>query len=163
MGSINLARVDDRLIHGQVMTKWTKGLGTNSVYVVDNGTAADDFMKDIYVSTNSTDGLKIKVFSTEEVAKLWKENQFGDDKVVVIFKYIKEVKEALGYGLELKALNIGGVSKKADTKFVIPTVAIGTEESTMLHEINDSGIEVFFQTVPDSKRVDFVAGMKSIS
>lgn len=29
MGKINLARGDDRLIHGQVMTKWTKGLGTN--------------------------------------------------------------------------------------------------------------------------------------
>lgn len=160
MGTINLARVDDRLIHGQVMTKWTKGFGTNSVYVVDNATAADDFMKDIYVSTNSTGGLSIKVYSATEVADEWKKNQFGNDKVVIVFKYIKEVQEALAAGLELKALNIGGISKKPNTEFVIPTVAIGDEERAALKEIHDSGIDVFFQTVPDSKKVEYNSAIK---
>ena len=54
MGTINLVRIDDRLIHGQVMTKWSKGMGTNAIYVIDDVTAADDFMKDIYISTNSS-------------------------------------------------------------------------------------------------------------
>lgn len=160
MGIINLARVDDRLIHGQVMTKWTKGFGTNSVYVVDNATAADDFMKDIYVSTNSTGGLSIKVYSATEVAEEWKKNQFGDDKVVIVFKYIKEVQEALDAGLELKSLNIGGVSKKPNTEFVIPTVAIGDEERALLKAIHDSGIAVFFQTVPDSRKVEYNSAIK---
>ncbi|NLR31161.1 PTS system mannose/fructose/N-acetylgalactosamine-transporter subunit IIB [Levilactobacillus tujiorum] len=160
MGQINLARVDDRLIHGQVMTKWTKGFGTNSVYVVDNATAADDFMKDIYVSTNSTGGLSIKVYSATEVAEEWKKNQFGDDKVVIVFKYIKEVKEALDAGLELDELNVGGVSKKANTKFVIPTVAIGDEEKALLKEFHDKGLEIYFQTVPDSKRVEYDSAIK---
>lgn len=148
------------MIHGQVMTKWTKGFGTNSVYVVDNATAADDFMKDIYVSTNSTGGLKIKVYSSTEVADEWKKNQFGDDKVVVVFKYIKEVKEALDAGLEIDALNVGGVSKKPNTDFVIPTVAVGADEKALLKEIHDSGIEVYFQTVPDSKRVEYDSVIK---
>ncbi|WP_137598071.1 PTS system mannose/fructose/N-acetylgalactosamine-transporter subunit IIB [Paucilactobacillus kaifaensis] len=160
MGTINLARVDDRLIHGQVMTKWTKGFGTNSVYVVDNATAADDFMKDIYVSTNSTGGLSIKVYSATEVADEWKKDQFGNDKVVIVFKYIKEVQEALAAGLELKALNVGGISKKPNTEFVIPTVAIGEEERAALKEIHDSGIDVFFQTVPDSKKVEYNSAIK---
>lgn len=160
MGTINLARVDDRLIHGQVMTKWTKGFGTNSVYVVDNATAADDFMKDIYVSTNSTGGLSIKVYSATEVADEWKKDQFGSDKVVIVFKYIKEVQEALAAGLELKALNVGGISKKPNTEFVIPTVAIGDEERAALKEIHDSGIDVFFQTVPDSKKVEYDSAIK---
>ncbi|KIS02693.1 PTS system mannose/fructose/N-acetylgalactosamine-transporter subunit IIB [Paucilactobacillus wasatchensis] len=160
MGTINLARVDDRLIHGQVMTKWTKGFGTNSVYVVDNATAADDFMKDIYVSTNSTGGLSIKVYSATEVAEEWKKDQFGNDKVVIVFKYIKEVKEALAAGLELKSLNIGGISKKPNTDFVIPTVAIGDEERAELKEFHDNGIDVFFQTVPDSKKVEYNSAIK---
>lgn len=160
MGKINLARVDDRLIHGQVMTKWTKGFGTNSVYVVDNATAADDFMKDIYVSTNLTGGLGIKVYSAKEVAEAWQKDHFGNDKVVVVFKYVKEVKEALAAGLELEALNVGGVSKKPNTDFVIPTVAIGDEERALLKEFHDQGIEVYFQTVPDSKRVEYDTAIK---
>lgn len=160
MGKINLARVDDRLIHGQVMTKWTKGFGTNAVYVVDNATAADDFMKDIYISTNSTGGLDIKVFSAKEVAEQWKKDQFGSEKVVMVFKYVKEVKEALDAGLEIDALNVGGVSKKPDAKFVIPTVALNEDDKKLLTEIHDSGIEVYFQTVPDSKRVSFEDAIK---
>ncbi|WP_203650220.1 PTS sugar transporter subunit IIB [Secundilactobacillus yichangensis] len=158
MGTINLARVDDRLIHGQVMQKWTKGKGTNSVYVVDNATAADDFMKDIYVSTNSTGGLDIEVYSAKEVADQWKKDQFGDAKVVIVFKYVKEVKEALDAGLELKALNVGGISKKPNTEQIIPGVNISEDEKGLLKEIHDSGIDVFFQQVPESKKVEYNLG-----
>ena len=69
MGTINLVRIDDRLIHGQVMTKWSKGMGTNAIYVIDDVTAADDFMKDIYISTNSSANLKIEVYSVDEAVE----------------------------------------------------------------------------------------------
>ena len=59
MATINLARIDDRLIHGQVMQVWSKGNGTNTIYVVDDATAKDPFMKEIYESAQSTGGLKI--------------------------------------------------------------------------------------------------------
>lgn len=157
MGQINLARVDDRLIHGKVMQKWTKGKGTDTVIVVDNATAADDFMKSIYVSTNSTGGLKIRVYSTEEVAKSWEKDQFGDAKVALIFKNVKEVKEALDKGLELTELNIGGAAKKPKSKSFIPDVSLTEEEQNLVREISDDGVEVFFQSVPESKRVDFKA------
>ena len=155
MGQINLARVDDRLIHGQVMTKWTKGLGTNSVYVIDNATAADDFMKDIYISTNSTGGLRIKVYSAAEVGTQWQKDHFGDDKVVLVFKNIKEVLEALAAGLEIQTLNVGGIAKKPNTKFVIPTVALSEEDKNDLQKLHEQGVEIFFQTVPDSKKVAY--------
>ncbi|MEG0368151.1 MAG: PTS sugar transporter subunit IIB, partial [Coprobacillus sp.] len=86
MGKINLMRVDDRLIHGQVMTKWSKGMGTNALYVIDDATAADDFMKDIYISTNSSASLKIKVFSVDEVIQEWNASEFGNDKAILLFK-----------------------------------------------------------------------------
>ena len=70
MGTINLVRIDDRLIHGQVMTKWSKGMGTNAIYVIDDVTAADDFMKDIYISTNSSANLKIEVYSVDEAVEV---------------------------------------------------------------------------------------------
>ena len=82
MGTINLVRIDDRLIHGQVMTKWSKGMGTNAIYVIDDVTAADDFMKDIYISTNSSANLKIEVYSVDEAVEEYKKNQYGDDKVI---------------------------------------------------------------------------------
>ena len=47
MATINLARIDDRLVHGQIMQVWSKANGTNTIYVVDDETANDDFMKEV--------------------------------------------------------------------------------------------------------------------
>lgn len=152
MGKINLVRVDDRLIHGQVMTKWSKGLGTNALYVIDNETASDEFMKDIYINTNSSSGLKIQVYSNQEVVEKWNSDQFGKDNVVLLFKYIASVKEVVEQGLPVTRLNIGGVSKKGEAQFVIPTVALTETDVDNLKSLDAKGIEIFFQTVPDSKK-----------
>jgi PTS system mannose-specific IIB component/D-glucosaminate-specific PTS system IIB component len=75
MATINLARIDDRLIHGQVMQVWSKGHGTNAIFVVDDATASDEFMKEIYESTQSTGNMKIKVFSSDGIVEEWKKKQ----------------------------------------------------------------------------------------
>ncbi|MEZ2716226.1 PTS mannose/fructose/sorbose transporter subunit IIB [Niallia circulans] len=162
MGKINLVRVDDRLIHGQVMTKWSKGLGTNALYVIDNETASDEFMKDIYINTNSSSGLKIQVYSNQEVVEKWNSDQFGKDNVVLLFKYIASVKEVVEQGLPVTRLNIGGVSKKGEAQFVIPTVALTETDVDYLKSLHAKGIEIFFQTVPDSKKVSLTDGLKTI-
>ena len=161
MGKINLVRVDDRLIHGQVMTKWSKGLGTNALYVIDNETASDEFMKDIYINTNSSSGLKIQVYSNQEVVEKWNSDQFGNDTVVLLFKHIASVKEVIESGLPVTRLNVGGVSKKGNAQFVIPTVALTNTDAENLKAIDAKGIEVFFQTVPDSKKVSLIDGLKT--
>lgn len=163
MGRINLVRIDDRLIHGQVMTKWSKGLGTNALYVVDNETASDDFMKEIYINTNSSSGLKIEVYSTDEVVERWNQDQFGNDNAILLFKNITAVKSVLDKGvLPIEKLNVGGISKKPDATLVIPSVGLNKEDAEKLKEIEAKGIEVYFQTVPDSKKVSLNDAIKAI-
>ena len=112
MSEITLARIDDRLVHGQVMQVWTKGKGTNSAYVIDDATANDEFMKEIYESTQSTGGLKIKVFSAQGLVDQWNADQFGDDKVALIFKSLAYAKVAVDGGVPIKELNVGGIAIK---------------------------------------------------
>lgn len=50
MGVVNLARVDERLIHGQVMVTLSQKSGVNSIFVVDEVVAKDKFMRDLYKS-----------------------------------------------------------------------------------------------------------------
>lgn len=155
MGKINLVRIDDRLIHGQVMTKWSKGMGTNAIYVIDDATAADDFMKDIYISTNSSADLKIKVFSVDEVIEEWKKDEFGNDKVILLFKTVTNAKKFIDSGVPVAELNIGGIAKKPNSTFVISTVGLSKDDAALLQEVKDKGVEIYFQIVPDTKRVSF--------
>lgn len=161
MGQIVLARVDDRLIHGQVMTKWSKGFNTNALFVVDNPTAKDPFMKDIYTMSTSNSGLKIKVFTTDEAAEYWEKSNFEKYNAILLFKNIAAVKEVIDKGLPITKLNIGGIAKVKDAKFIIPSVALRKEDEELLKEISSKNVEVFFQTVPDTKMVSFKDALKS--
>lgn len=162
MGKINLMRVDDRLIHGQVMTKWSKGMGTNALYVVDDATASDDFMKQIYISTNSSGNLSIKVFMVDEVIEEWKKNQFGNDKVILLFKRISDAKKVIDSGIPTESLNIGGIAKRPNSKFVISTVGLTNVDAELLKEIHENGVEVYFQIVPDTKKVSLSDALKAL-
>lgn len=161
MGKIHLTRVDDRLIHGQVMTKWSKGLGINAIFIVDNDVAKDDFMKQIFISSGSRSGLSIKVFSTQDVYDYWQEKQFDDYKALLLYKSIQSVYDSVHLGLPIDVLNIGGVSKKKDTQMIISSVNLSESEIhclTQLHQ--DFKVEIFFQMLPDSNRINFKDGWK---
>jgi D-glucosaminate-specific PTS system IIB component len=161
MGEIVLARVDDRLIHGQVMTKWSKGMGTNALFVVDNATAKDPFMKDIYMMSTANSGMTIKVFSNDEVVEYWNATNFEKNKAILLFKKIEDVKEVIERGMPIKRMNIGGLAKTKGSKFVVPNAAIKPEDFNILKEIEDKGVEVFFQVVPDSKSVSLKDAIKN--
>ncbi|MCI1985922.1 MAG: PTS sugar transporter subunit IIB [Lactobacillus sp.] len=156
MGEIKLGRVDHRLIHGQVMTKWSKGLGINAIFIIDDALAKDDFMKDIFISSGKSAGLHVDVFSQDEALTFWQEQQFGDYQVMILFKTVQTAYDVIKKGLPVNHLNLGGVAKKTGAEFVIPSVALVEQEYDQLKELAAGSTDVFFQTVPDTPKV----GMK---
>jgi PTS system mannose-specific IIB component len=162
MGKILLTRIDDRLVHGQVMTKWSKGLGINAIFIIDNGVAKDDFMKQIFISSGSKSGLAVKVLSIDEAVAYWNEKQFDNYNAILLFKTIPAVEDAINKGLPIKQMNVGGVGKKKDTKFVITSVSIDQSEANILIRLRDTyKVEIFFQTIPDSSKVTLADALKS--
>ena len=159
MAEITLARVDDRLVHGQVMQVWTKGHGTNAAYVIDDATAADEVMKEIYESTQTTGGLAIKVFSSDSIVDEWNKNQFGDDNVALIFKSIAYAKKAVDGGVPIKELNVGGIAIKPDTTKVIESVGLSKDDAELCKALDAAGVKVYFQKIPSSENVSLSAAL----
>ena len=159
MAEITLARVDDRLVHGQVMQVWTKGHGTNAAYVIDDATAADEFMKEIYESTQSTGGLAIKVFSSDSIVDEWNKNQFGNDNVALIFKSIASAKKAVDGGVPIKELNVGGIAIKPGTTKVIESVGLSKDDAELCKALDAAGVKVYFQKIPSSENVSLSAAL----
>lgn len=157
MSEITLARIDSRLVHGQVMQVWTKGKGTNAAYVIDDATAADDFMKEIYESTQSTGGLKIKVFSSDGVVDEWNKNQFGDDKVALIFKNLAYAKKAIDGGVPIKELNVGNMHFSKGKRPLTKKVYVDDQDLADFKAMEDAGVDVYIQDVPGDpkERIDY--------
>ena len=79
MRNIVLARVDDRLIHGEVVTAWTPSLSANRIVIVDDTVAADKFNKRVLMAL-AQQGTKVAVLSVEGATKALQKPDPGNER-----------------------------------------------------------------------------------
>lgn len=158
MGVINLARVDERLIHGQVMMTLSQKSGVNSIFVVDEVVANDKFMRDLYKNAGSRTGQKTIVVTPEKAKFYWDEYQFKDYNCILIAKTVKVMYDLVKHGVPMKELNIGGIAQKDANKDLLVTksVYMNKEDVDRLVEMKEKyGVgNIYFQATPSASRTE---------
>ncbi len=137
MANIVLCRIDSRLIHGQVVTKWVGQSQANRIAVVSDELDADPFMKNIYLMA-APPNIKVDCYSNQSFAASWKENQLGDGNVLVLFP-------------SLAAIQVGGLGGGPNRKAVFQNITLDEKDVGILNDLKSRGIQVFFQTIPEDK------------
>lgn len=149
MGKLALTRIDARLIHGQIASKWSKVLNISKIIIVDDETAHDDFMKQFFEMAG-VPGVKTLIYGVEEGAKRWIEDSFGDGNIIVIFKDVDSAQRAYNAGFDYPSLDIGQVpGGTLDRVNIIGSVNLNSEEIKKLRELKISGVDVYFQSLPE--------------
>ena len=151
---INLVRVDERLIHGQVMTAWVKKLWIRKIILVDDELASDDFMKEV-LSLSAPSGVKVEVRSVEDTISAIQGSD-SDESTLLLFKEVKFAYELKKVGYDMKELNIGNVGSSPIRKAVTTQVYLSEEEKRMCRELNDDGVYVYIQKLPQDSQVDVI-------
>jgi D-glucosaminate-specific PTS system IIB component len=162
MWRIVFARVDDRLIHGQVITKWVKWAQPELIAIVDDVLAADKFMGDIYKMA-APPGIEVKVVDVNTALEEWQKNKLEQKKVLVLFKDILTAKETIEGGLPVKELNIGGIRKKPGSKSRQFTGSISLEETDVKMLLDLEGawnVEIYLRMIPEYERLEFPSIVK---
>lgn len=158
MGVINLARVDERLIHGQVMMTLSQKSGVNSIFVVDEVVANDKFMRELYKNAGSRTGQKTIVITPEKAKFYWDEYQFKDYNCILLAKTVKVMYDLVKHGVPMKELNIGGIAQKDANKDLLVTksVYINKEDVDRLVEMKEKyGVEnIYFQATPSAPKTE---------
>lgn len=154
MEEIKFARVDHRLIHGQVITKWLKLIQANEVIIVDDTLGNDPFMTEVY-TVAAPEGVKIEILETGEVVERLNSGTYKEDNLFLLFKNIKSVENAVKKGLQLKQLQLGGIPYGQGRVKIISAVSLLKEELEFLEILNNSGTEVFAQIVPEESAMRF--------
>lgn len=148
MAEIRLVRIDFRLIHGQIVTKWFGASRSDEILVVDDELSQDEFMASIY-EMSAPKGAKVRVMSVEGAVKDWQENQLGDGHLLVLFKNVDQLYTAWKTGFPLKEVQIGGLGSAPGRKVVFGPITLDEADATKLREINASGIRVYLHQVPE--------------
>lgn len=152
MGEIVLARIDDRLIHGQVMTAWLQYSGGNHIVIVDDETAEDDFLKSV-LSMAIPVGIKLNIFNCSDGAEFLK-NLNVDDKVVILAKVPETFLKLIEAGVNLKQIIIGGMGANTNRSKFYKNISASDTERETFKKIISLGTTVTIHVIPDHKAIN---------
>lgn len=146
--SIELTRVDFRLIHGQVITRWLTQCQINEIVTIDTALSQDMFMQEVFKMA-APKGVKITIIDIEKAIKLQQEGAFEKNRVMILFKGVSELSKAIKAGLKLEKVQIGGLGGGPGRKAVNNAITLDRADADALLELEKMGTEIYFQTTPD--------------
>lgn len=146
--SIVLTRVDFRLIHGQVITRWLTQCQINEIVTIDSVLSKDEFMQEVFKMA-APKGVKIKILDVETAVKQQQEGAFDQNRVMILFKGVAELKNACKAGLKLEEIQIGGLGGGPGRKAVNNAITLDRTDADILLDLEKDGIKIYFQTTPD--------------
>lgn len=148
MRNVVLARIDDRLIHGQVVTGWMKVTNGNKIYIVDDKLKQDTMMQ-MVLKTAAPVGTKVFIQSVEEAVEALKKPEKPNERIVILAKVPQVFEKMLEQGIVLPTIVLGGMGLTAQRQRFYKNVAASSEELECMRRIISHGTEIVYQLVPD--------------
>ncbi len=142
------ARVDERLIHGQVAMVWTNTVGATRIVVVNDEAVKDEMMISALKIAKPA-GVKLSLLSIEKAKIKLNDDTYAQDRVFLICKNIKDMITLVDEVDQLKSFNVGNVSQKQDTINIKKSVNLTQDEIDILKKLVEKGIYVTAQMVPN--------------
>jgi mannose/fructose/N-acetylgalactosamine-specific phosphotransferase system component IIB len=152
---ITLVRIDDRLIHGQVIESWIPFLRADRICIVSDLAASDETQKAL-MALAVPEHVCLDICSVAEAAKLL-ENDSGKDRILVIAPSPKEVLALLERGLRFEQVNVGGLHYSAGRVQLGKVVFISEEDRGALRQILGRGIAVEGRGVPSDEPMEMAS------
>lgn len=146
MSKVGLVRVDSRLLHGQVVTRWIGQVGAKEVIIIDDALAKDDFMIDVFKMAAPSD-VKLIVKSIAESKEFCKEKDLS--KTIVLFKDIPSLMQTLSLDAPFDSIQIGGIGWGKGRTVVFKNISLTKEEYEQLLDLENKGKHIILQTVPE--------------
>jgi len=149
---IVLARVDDRLIHGQVMTSWLNYTGANKIVVIDDTTANDPFMS-MVIKTLVPANIKTEVCTVENsVSVINGLNE--EEKVIILAKNPSPFVHLVNNNIKLSKINVGGMGSNPDRSKLYRNIFASEKERSEFKELMEKGLTVEIQMVAEDPKTD---------
>ena len=143
-------RVDDRLIHGQVVEGWVNYLKASSILVADDQVAGNPLQRSI-LEISVPQGLKLSIGNVAEICAVVRSSVASRDRAILLFSKPSAVLRAIELGLPCTELNIGGMHFIPGKRKLIDVVAVDEEDLNALRAISSRGVKVTVQAVPNQK------------
>ncbi len=154
-----ILRVDDRLIHGQVVAGWARPLGIKMLILASEKISKDDWACNAY-RLAIPEGITFYCFGMEQCIATVNEN--STVKTMVIVASVQEAYELLTHGLDVKEVTIGGIGYREGTREIAPYIYLLPEDIESVVHLYHMGIKVIGKQLPNSAAIDVVKKLAGV-
>jgi PTS system mannose-specific IIB component len=152
--TLKLVRVDDRLIHGQVVAIWLKALGARRIVIVDDRTAADEFLREI-LELAAPPGVPVEVHDVERGTQRVRDLAAGPEPIFVLMRSPLTAVRLREAGVDFPLLNVGGMGAGPGRKVLYRNISASPEEIAAMRRLEEMGTTVELRIVENDRPVMF--------
>ena len=150
---IKLVRVDHRLLHGQVAFAWTKNLSVDCILIANDEVAADK-LRMAALRMAAPAGVKVVIKNIVDSVAAIQSGKTDKYHLMIILESIKDADRLTDKLRMIKHVNLGGVKKEEGKKQISMAVFVSEEETKLLRNMHDRGVELEIKLVPEDKSQD---------
>lgn len=148
-----MIRIDDRLIHGQVVVGWGSVLKPDRILLCSDEVATVEWQKTIYLSA-VPEPLSASVLTLDDTVKALTSNEFGDDKILLLVDSPKSIIDLVDNSVEITQVNVGGMHFKPGKNQISPFIFVDEQDIAHFKVLCEKGIKLEGRDVPTRSPVD---------
>ena len=159
--TIVAARIDGRLIHGQVANLWTTKLNISRIMVVDNDIVNNDLEKTgLKLATPA--GVKLSILTEEKAATNILAGRYDSQRLLIVARRPDRFLSLIEKGVTIPELNVGNMSQSSETRSVTRSVNVVDEDIVAFDAIQGHGTKIIHQMVPNDSAQDFMTLLNKV-
>ncbi|MGK8933090.1 PTS system mannose/fructose/N-acetylgalactosamine-transporter subunit IIB [Pluralibacter gergoviae] len=160
--NITLARIDDRLIHGQVTTVWSKVANAQRI-IICNDDVYNDEVRRTLLRQAAPPGMKVNVVNIEKAVAVYHNPQYADEKVFYLFTNPQDAFSMVEQGVKITTLNIGGMAWRPGKKQLTKAVSLDDNDINAFYKLEQAGVTLDLRVVASDPSVNIIEKIKEHS
>ena len=153
--SVRHLRIDNRLVHGQVVVSWLQAERANTIVVANDVIAGDDFQKTMLLAVKPP-SVHEMILSLDETLAYVKDPANAAEQIFVLVKVPADALALHRGGINVPVMNVGNMAFAAGSKRVTRTVFVTEADIEAFKALHDEGVELTARMMPTDRRNDFM-------
>lgn len=151
---ISVFRIDDRLIHGQIVTAWISAANAKQIVVADDKAANDELQKTL-LKMATPNSIQLQIVDMNQ-AKALIDNKEDTKRTLFLVRGPKEALDLVDSGLNVNIINIGNLNMKKGKTKVLGNMWVDSEDVKYLRELNNRKVKLEVKVVPSDQGQDAI-------
>ncbi|CAG0971345.1 PTS system, mannose-specific IIB component [Gammaproteobacteria bacterium] len=150
-----LIRVDDRLLHGQIICSWVPFVKADSLLVASDEAASDALVSEI-ISACGCNELSVMVKSVADTATYLNGGDGGQERVMLVVGELRDAMRLYDLGMRFSSINLGNIHHEDDGRAITPSIIVNGEDEALLRRFRELGVSIEIRDIPRNESKEYI-------